>query len=128
VSGDAVAFVVFEDGTIVVDVDLPDGSLVPLANELEEIVSPPYRAAAVRNEGALWTGVAQSVRILPLPSISGDAVELSIVQGERAVTIDGEPAAAAVDALDALAQEHGDVAISAERVDGDLFAVDVFPL
>ena len=34
----------------------------------------------------------------------------------------------ALPALDALAEEHDDVAIHAERVDGDLFAVDVFPL
>ena len=31
-------------------------------------------------------------------------------------------------ALDALAEEHDSVALHAERVDGDLFAVDVFPL
>jgi hypothetical protein len=30
--------------------------------------------------------------------------------------------------FDALAEEHGDVAMHADRVDGELFAVDVFPL
>ena len=33
-----------------------------------------------------------------------------------------------VPALDALAENHGDVALHAERIDDDLFAVDVFPL
>jgi hypothetical protein len=30
--------------------------------------------------------------------------------------------------LDTLAESHGDVVLHAERVDGELYAVDVFPL
>ncbi len=40
----------------------------------------------------------------------------------------GEPTTRSFAALDVLAEEHDSVALHAERVDGDLFAVDVFPL
>ncbi len=126
--GDTVTFVVLEDKTIVVSTDLDDGLLDPLAGALEEIVAPPYRAAAVRTEGTLWTSVAESVQLVPLPGLVGDDIELSLVGGQRQLAVDGEAATVSVDALDALAAERGDVAISAERVDGDYFAVDVFPL
>ena len=38
-TGDAVTFVALEDGTLVVDEDVPDGSLAPIADALEEMVS-----------------------------------------------------------------------------------------
>jgi hypothetical protein len=126
--GETVTFVVLEDKTIVVSTDLADGLLDPLAGALEEIVAPPYRAAAVRTEDTLWTSVAESVQLVPLPGVVGDDIELSIVDGQRQLAVDGEAATVPVEALDALAAEHGDVALSAERVDGEYFAVDVFPL
>jgi hypothetical protein len=127
-TGDSVTFVALEDGTLVVREDIPDGSLGPIANALEEMVSPPYRAAAARNEGRMWTAVAESVRIVALAGPAVDEVELTVVDGERTLTLGDEPSSEALPALDALAEEHDSVAIHAERVDGDLFAVDVFPL
>ena len=53
---------------------------------------------------------------------------LSVVGGVRELNVDDEQTTEPVPALDALAAEHGDVSLHAERVDGDLFAVDVFPL
>jgi hypothetical protein len=119
---------VLDDGTLIVDEDVPDGSLSPVADALEEMISPPYRAAAARNEGDMWTAVAETVRIVDLPDLDGDEVDLTVVDGERTLTIDGETTLRSLPALDALADEHESVALHAERVDGDLFAVDVFPL
>jgi hypothetical protein len=127
-TGDSVTFVALEDGTLVVTEDVPDGSLAPVANQLEEMVTPPYRAAAARNEGDVWTAVAETVQIVELPGIGADEVELTVVGGERTLTIDDEQVDRALPALDAFADGQGDVAIHAERVDGDLFALDVFPL
>jgi hypothetical protein len=127
-TGESVTFVALEDGTLVVNEDVPDGSLTPVANQIEEMVPPPYRAAAARNEGDVWTAVAEAVHIVELPGVGSDEVELTVVGGERALTVDGEQTGNALPALDALADGQGDVAIHAERVDGDLFAVDVFPL
>jgi len=127
-TGDAVTFVALEDGTLVVNEDVPDGSLAPVADALEQMVSPPYRAAAGRTDGDAWAAVAESVNIVELRGIEADEVDLSVVDGERTLTVDGEVTIRALPALDALAEEHDSVALHAERVDGDLFAVDVFPL
>jgi hypothetical protein len=128
VPGAAVAFVVLPDGTIVTDEDLPDGSLVPLADAVETRLPAPYRAAALRREGDVWAIAAEGVEVVELPGLEGDVVELTLVDGEREVTVDGERTIRPLAPLDALADEHGEVALYAERVDGDLFAVDVFPL
>jgi hypothetical protein len=126
--GDSVSFVVLEDGTIVVDDDVPDGSLGPLADALERSLTPPYRVAAVRTEDDLWSSVAESIRIVELPGIDEDVVELNVVSGERQLTLDGERSNRRIEPLDALAEEHDDVALRAERIDDDLFGVDVYPL
>jgi hypothetical protein len=126
--GDTVTFVTLEDGTIVVDEDQPDDSLVPLADAVERGLPPPYRAGAIRNEGDVWSVVAEEVRIVGLPEIEGDVVDLSVVAGERELRIDGNRTIRRLPPLDAVAEEQGDVALHAERVDGDLFAVDVFSL
>jgi hypothetical protein len=126
--GDAVAFVVLADGTVVVAADAPDGAVSPLADALEETIAPPYRAAALRSEGDVWSAVAEKITVVELGEVTGDLVELTVVDGVRELTVDGQPATERIAALDALADEHGDVALHAERIDGGLFAVDVFPL
>jgi hypothetical protein len=127
-SGDSLTFTVLADGTLIVTEDVPDGALAPIADALEEMVEPPYRAAAARNEGDMWTAVAERVRIVALPGVDADELELTVVEGERTLTLGEEPTSLPLPALDALADEHESVALRAERVDGDLFAVDVFPL
>ena len=51
-----------------------------------------------------------------------------MVDGVRTLTFGEDETDRELPALDALAREHEAVAIHAERVDGDTFAVDVFPL
>jgi len=126
--GDRIAFVTLDDGTVLVEDDQPDGALDPLADVIEEMAQPPYRAAAVRSDGDVWTVVAEKIELAELPGIGGDVVDLSVVGGSRELQIDGAPAGDDVPALDAIADGRGDVALHAERVDGDVFAVDVFPL
>lgn len=124
----SVTFVALEDGTLIVNEDIPDGSLSPVADAIEEMVPPPYRAAAARSEGDSWTAVAESVQIAELLGVGSDEVELTVVDSVRTLTIGGQESDLPVEALDELAAEHESVAIRAERVDGDSFAVDVFPL
>jgi len=128
IPGDTASFVALADGTLLVDEDVPDGSLAPLADALEEQLAPPYRATAIRDEGDVWSVSAQRVSIVEISGIDGDVVELSVVGGNREVSIDGEPASQSVPALDALVEDAGDTVVRAERIDGDLFAVDVFAL
>jgi hypothetical protein len=127
-TGDTVMFVALADGTLIVNEDVPDGSLAPLADAIEEIIPPPYRAAAVRNEGHVWSAIADKIAVVELPGLTGEVIELSVVGGVRELSVDGEPTTQPVAPLDALAEEHEDVSLHAERIDGDLFAVDVFPL
>jgi hypothetical protein len=127
-SGETITFVVFEDGTIIVDADVPDGSLAPLADAIEKEQPPPYRAAATRASGDAWSVAAEAITVVDLPGIEGDIVDLSVVGGTRELTIDGQSASQRVAALDALLEPYADAALYAERVDGDVFAVDVFPL
>ena len=68
-TGDSVTFVALEDGTLVVNEDVPDGSLAPVADALEQMVPPPYRAAAGRTDGDTWTAVAESVHIVELRGV-----------------------------------------------------------
>ena len=126
--GESVSFVALEDGSLVVDEDVPDGSLSPLADALEENISPPYRATAVRDDGDVWSVSAQHLSVAEIPGIEGDVVELSVVGGNREVSIDGERATEWAPALDALAEGSGDTVVRAERIDGDLFTIDVFAL
>ena len=127
-TGDTVTFFALDDGTLVVNEDVPAGSLTPVADALEQMVPPPYRAAGGRTDGDTWTAVAESVDIVELRGVEGDELDLSVVDGERTLTVDGEPATGGIPGLDGLVQEHDSVALHAERVDGDLFAVDVYPL
>ena len=47
---DEVHFAALPDGTLIVDEDVPDGSLTPLAEAIEVTLNPPYRAEAVKRE------------------------------------------------------------------------------
>ena len=127
-TGETVTFVALPDGTLVVDDDVPDGSLAPLADAVEATLPPPYRAAAVRSEAHVWAVVAESVSVVEIPLDNGDVIDLSVVGGVRELEIDGERTIRPLASLDALAEQYDDVSLHAERVDGNLFAVDVFPL
>ena len=127
-TGESVTFTALEDGTLLVDQDVPDGSLAPVADAIEEMRKPPYRAAAARTDADVWTAVAEAVRIVELRDVEADEIDLTVVEGERTLTVGSEVTIRALPALDALAEEHDSVALHAERVDGALFAVDVFPL
>src|ERR1700752_3965429 len=80
-TGDSVTFVALEDGTLIVNEDLPDGALAPLADTIEEMLGPPYRAAAARGEGDLWNAVAESVRLVELTGVGADEGEGPVGHG-----------------------------------------------
>ena len=98
--GDQVRFVALPDGTLVVDEDVPDGSLLPLAEAIEGSVRPPYRAEGVRHEDRVWAVGARRIEVRAFPGHEGDELELV---------------------------EDG-AAVIGRRLDGDLFEVEVTPL
>jgi hypothetical protein len=97
---DEVHFSVLPDGSLIVEEDVPDGSLTPLAEAIEVTLNPPYRAEAVEREDGVWAVAASRIRVREFPDTEEDELELV---------------------------EDGNVVIG-RRLDGDLFEVDVTPL
>jgi hypothetical protein len=128
--GDQLDFVALPDGTLLVDDDLPEGALEPLAKALGQELEIPYRARAVRREGDVWAIAGNRIEVVQAPEeIDGDTVSLAVKGGERTLLVDERPAWEDVPTLEAFAQErHRDFVIHAERLDGDLWAVQVNPL
>lgn len=98
--GDAVHFAALPDGTLLVDEDVPDGALTPLADALEATVAPPYRAQAVRRGERVWAVGAKRIAVRAFPGHEEDELELL----------------------------EGDTVVLGRRLDGDLFEVEVTPL
>ena len=97
---DEVHFSALPDGTLIVDEDVPDGSLASLADAIEVTLNPPYRAEAVRREDGVWAVGANRIRVREFPEAEDDELELI---------------------------EDGSIVIG-RRLDGDLFEVEVTPL
>jgi hypothetical protein len=97
---DEVHFSALPDGTLIVEEEVPDGSLTPLAEAIEVTLNPPYRAEAVKREDGVWAVAASRIQVREFPETEADELELV---------------------------EDGSVVIG-RRLDGDLFEVDVTPL
>jgi hypothetical protein len=93
-------FVALPDGTLVVEEDVPDGALSPLADAVEESLAAPYRAQAVHQDGQIWAVGAKRIEVRAFPDHDED--ELELVEDGRIVL--------------------------GRRLDGDLFEVEVTPL
>jgi hypothetical protein len=81
--GEHVHFVALPDGTLIVDEDVPDGALAPLADAIEESLPPPYRAQGVRQGQSVWAVAASRIEVRELPGHEGD--ELELVQGDEVI-------------------------------------------
>jgi hypothetical protein len=129
-AGDQVEFTALPDGTLLVEDDLPEGALVPVAEVVEQAVAPPYRARAVRRDGDLWAVAANGIDVVQVPEeIPGDTVSLAVQGGERTLLVDERPAWESIPTLEAYgAAVHAEFVLSAERLDGELWAVSVNPL
>jgi hypothetical protein len=125
--GDALDFVVAEDGTLFVDVDLPEDALTPIAEALEATISPPYRAVARRREGDVWSATAIAVDVVSVPQdIPGDEVVIAVHGGEERLLIDGEEYHGEIPALESFGQERFEsFVLTARRLDGTLWEVTV---
>lgn len=98
--GAEVHFVALPDGTLVVDEDVPDGELLPLAQAIEVSINPPYRAEGVRRDERVWAVGARRIQVKAYPGEVED--ELERVEDGRVIV--------------------------GRRLDGDLFEVEVTPL
>jgi len=89
--GSEVHFTALPDGALIVEEDVPDGSLTPLAEAIEVTINPPYVAEGIRRDERVWAVAARRIRVRAFPEHDEDELELvengEIVIGRR---IDGE--------------------------------------
>ena len=129
IQGDALAFDVLPDRTVLVEEEAGDAELAPLADAIERELEPPYRARAVRRGAHLWAVAARSLEVVRLPDRRGDTIELSKRGDEHVLTIDGAREFGSVPELEELAaQRYEDYVVRAERLDGDWWEVRIDPL
>ncbi|MBD0329604.1 MAG: hypothetical protein ICV64_05825 [Thermoleophilia bacterium] len=128
--GARLEFVSLPDGTLLVDEDIPDDALAPLADAVEEETAPPYRAEAVRQHEDVWAVAARRIEVVRVEDeVDGDRLELAVAEGERTFLVDGRPAFGSVPALERLAAERfEDYVVRGERLEDELWEVAVTPL
>jgi len=128
--GDTVHFVALEDRTLVIEEDQPDGALTPLADAIETRLTPPYRAEAVRREGALWSVAGRRIVVVSEPDLAGDEAELVLSSSGWVLTVDGRHRLARVPALEAAGRAGGaaESVVRAARLTDDLWEVETAPL
>jgi hypothetical protein len=119
--GDRAAFVALAGGDLVVE-EGPD-DLEPLTVALEQELSPPYRAEAVRRERTVWAVAGRRIEVVELPDVAGEELELTMNDGEHTLMIDGERRFGSIPAL----ERPGHV-VRARRVDGDVWEIETAPL
>jgi hypothetical protein len=130
VPGDEVRFAALPDGSLLVDDDVPDGALEPLAEAVEAAVPPPYRAEAVRRDEQVWAVGARRIEVVELPDdVAGDEVDLAVQGVNRTLVVDGERTFGRIPRLEALGESrHANYVVHAERLDGTLWEVRVAAL
>lgn len=130
IPGNHVSFVVLPNGDLIIETEDGDGDLTPLADAIEEHVSPPYRAHASRQEGDLWGVGANRIEVAQFAFPDADTLELAQTGAGAELDVNGEPSDAAPPAeLQRLGARVGtDFLVGATRIDGDYWEVMVGPL
>jgi hypothetical protein len=127
--GDRVHLVSLADGTLIVEEDEPDGALTPLADAVDRILAPPYKAEAVRRNGDTWAVAASRIELVEVPGLAGDAAELAATQEGRVLKVDGHATLGRSPALERVGEAQGtEYVVRARRVDADLWEVEASPL
>jgi hypothetical protein len=128
--GEELEYVALEDGTLVVDEDVPDGALAPLADALEGRIGAPYHGYAFWKQDDVWTVAAKRVQVVEVPEdVPGDEVELAVNDGSRSIVVDGEKSSADIPSLEAFAaQQFCSFVLHASRLDDTLWEVTVLAL
>ena len=129
-AGDRVEFVTLPNGDVIVEKEQGDGDLSPLADAIEEHVSPPYKAAGSRQGDDLWGVGARRIVVGHFAFPDANALELSQSDGVTELRADGEPSDAAPPVeLQRLGEPFGpDYCVEAQRIDGDDWEVKASPL
>jgi hypothetical protein len=127
--GDEASFVVLGDGSVILDEELPEPAVEPIAEELDQVVEAPYRVEAVRRHGDVWAAAVRRIDVLELADVEGEELMLTMQDGTKSFSVDGRPEFGSVPELERFAEERfSSYAAVANRLDGDLWEVRVSPL
>jgi len=129
-AGERVEFTTIPNGDVIVSDEAGNADLSPFADAVEQHVSPPYRATAVRQEGSLWGVGAKRIQVAEIPFPQGERLQFSRTGDDREFHVDSEPSHAPVPPeLERIGEPVGDsFYVEAQRIDGDLWEVKVSPL
>jgi hypothetical protein len=127
VEGDEVKFVALADNTLVV---AEGADVEPIANALDDVVQPPYRAEAVRRGEAQWAVGIRRIEVVELQDDpEGETVTVTMRNGERTLVVDGAPVFGSIAALEHLGAARAEsYVVEARRLEGTLWEVQVMPL
>jgi hypothetical protein len=128
--GDRIEFTTIPSGDVIVGEESGDADVSPLADAVEQRVSPPYRATAVRQEGNLWGVGAKRIQVAEIPFPLGERLQLTSHGDDREFRVDSEATHAPVPpGLERVGEALSDsFYVEAQRIDGDLWEVKVSPL
>ncbi len=127
VKGDRARFVALADESLLIE----EGDEVdPLADALEGVVPPPYRAEAVRRGETQWAVGIRRIAVVELPEDpGGDQLTLTVRDGERTLLVDGASIFGSIPALEELGASRGEsYVVEAHRLEGALWEIRVTPL
>jgi hypothetical protein len=85
-----VEFITLPNGDLIVDRDVGNADLSPLADAVEELLSPPYRAVAT-HQGGLWGLKAKPIQVAEFPFARGARLELARRFGHDEFRVDDKP-------------------------------------
>jgi hypothetical protein len=120
-TGDLNEFTTLPNGDLIVGMGDADDDLSPLADAIEEHLSPPYKASGSRQQGDVWEVGASRIEVAEFAFPDAEKLELSQRQGVSEFRIDGGQTDVAPPAeLQQLGENAGtDFFIVATRIDGD---------
>src|SRR5262249_17192428 len=128
-TGKETTFVVLPDGSVILDDDLPEPAVEPVAQVLDDLVDAPYRVEAVRRHDDVWAAAARRIEVLEIDLPAGEELMLTRQDGTKTLTVDGVPEFGTVPELERYAADRYDSFIAeAKRLDGNLWEVRVSPL
>lgn len=129
--GEEARFTALPDGTLLVEEAADEDALDVLADALEGVLDPPYRAEARRRGGSVWAVGARGIEVLRIEEdVAGDELTLTVHEGRSELTVDGARTWGSIASLErwAAGERLDSYALTAERLDGDLWEVQAAAL
>ena len=129
-TGDLNEFTALPNGDLIVSVGDSDDDLSPLADAIEEHLSPPYRASGSRQEGDVWEVGASRIEVAEFAFPDADTLQLSQRDGVGEFRIDDGPTDVSppIELRQLGEQARADFVVVAHRIDGDYWEYRVIPL